>query len=751
MVSSSTGPASIYHVRGTHNKWAEGLLMTRVGTTDVYESCINFVDGDASGGPRFKIDPNGGWGNDSVPAADYVVPKGWAKILFNSTGKTVTATTGLGENCLASYHLRGTQTATPWAEGDMFTPVAGSTNYEICRNFTKGDANGGPRFKVDPNGAWGTDSFPAADVAAEGWTKIVINGKAIVSTLTKLTENCGGAAASSSAAVSSSSVAASSSSTTSSTTSTAADDFRARTMYFMFVDRFANGDKANDVGLNAAGTIPASTVNPNQLTNILDWKKYWGGDIQGMIDKLDYLQSLGVTAIWVTPLVDNVNNTGPEGIYHGYQARDFYEVDEHLGSWELVDKLDAEMEKRNMKLVLDIALNHSNHVKMHEKGSLYKEGKLLLANFDAGKVNETWYHNRGTMTDCGLPEIPKPACDDEWGDLNKVQNKMLFDLADFAHGKTSNSVADEYLIGAAKKWMDHGVDAFRIDAIKHIEPSFINRFTAAMRDDAKAKGRAEPYIFGEWYDAGATDAASMQFLNEGRGSELLDFGLRDNIERAISGNQSMKVLNSHIEVRPSAMKGKDNWQPIFLDNHDAQRTSVYLQTTSKTNRGNGKGMGKTESDARQNLGMALVMTLPGIPVVYYGTEQNEAILNLAAENEQIGSDPFNREMMTSFATTKPAFKLISALAALRQDSVAIQKGSYKQLWVDDDILVFQRQSGTDCAVIAVNRGAQKTINVSGTCLANASYTSKVGSEVVNIAAGGGSFNLPQYGVIALHP
>jgi len=700
--------------------------MSSIGNNN-YQSCINFTSADTN---SFKIDPNGQWGDD-FPAQNYVVSKGWVKISYNSTTKTITTEQNLAANCAITYHLRGTQTTTAWAEGDLFTPVAGSaTNYEICRNFTVGDAKGGPRFKIDPNGAW-TDEFPAADVAAAGWTKIIIDGstKSIVSKVMNLSSNCSGSTSSTA-----SSTTSSAGSSVSSSTSSAADDFRARTTYFMFVDRFANGDTSNDQGLNPKGTLAANAADPQHLkAPLADWKKYWGGDIQGMIDKLDYLQALGITAIWVTPLVDNVNNTGDEGIYHGYQARDFYEVDEHLGNWALVDKLNAEMEKRNMKLVLDIALNHSNNAKAFEFGELLKEG-THITDFLTGKGK--WYHDAGTIQDCGA------ACANDWNDPVAYHNKMLFDLADFNHGVDSNSVADEYLINAALKWMDHGVDAFRIDAIKHIEPNFVNRFTAAVR----AK-KPDIYVFGEWFDAGVGETGSMQFLSEKRGSDLLDFRLRYILESAISGTNSMKALDAYIASRPGAMSGRETWQPIFLDNHDSERTSVYFQTKSDTTRGPGKGMSKSDSDATQNLGMAMVMTLPGVPVVYYGTEQNTAVFNV---NFQPGADPFNREMMPSFNQTTPAFKLISALATLRKDSTAIQSGSYKQLWINDDILVFQRQQGNDCAVIAVNRGPAMSIDVQGLCLANAAYTNKVGTEVVNVASGTGKFNLPQRGTIVLH-
>jgi cyclomaltodextrin glucanotransferase len=761
-------PPAAYHLRGTFNGWAEGTLLTRVGTTEVYESCQQFVSGDATGGPRFKIDPNGGWGSDAVPVGDYTVAAGWVKISFNASTNAISTQQNLAANCGSSpisssssssssvipstssssssvpasssaapssssapavpFHLRGTHNG--WAEGDLFVTPVGTNLLEACRNFSAGDATGGPRFKVDRNGGWGADAFPAADQAASGWTRIVINtsSNSLVSVTTNMASNCG---VSSSSAPSSSS---NSSSSSSSSSAPVADDFRARTMYFVFVDRFANGNTNNDNGTNPSAT---STLKGAGTQN--EWKKYWGGDIEGLISKLDYLQALGVTAIWVTPLADNIN-VGSEGGYHGYWARDFYSVDEHLGSWALVDELDAQMEARGMKLVLDIAPNHSNQDDQYEFGALYKEG-AFITDFASGK--NSWYNANGAIADCGDTN-PATTCNGEWDDPWSFRNKSLYNLTDFKHGSTSNSLADQYLIDAALKWMDHGVDAFRIDAIKHIEPSFVNRFSAAVR----AK-KADTYIFGEWFSAGAGDAVSMGFLNERHGSELLDFKLRDAIENAVAGNTTMINLSSHISSRPAAMNGVDNWQAIFLDNHDATRTSVYLQTSGVTNRGQGKGMSKAFAEARQNLGMALVMTLPGIPTIYYGSEQNSTWFTANGDG-QVGHDPYNREQMPSFSQTTAAFSMIGALSNLRKNSPAIQRGNYAERWVNADVLVFQRQEGADCAVVALNRGSATTITVPNLCLANAAYTSKVGSDVVNVTSGSGTFNLSQNEVVVLH-
>ena len=148
--------------------------MTRVGTTNIYQSCVNFT---ATDNNSFKIDPNGGWGDDAVPADDYPVQSGWVKVLFDSATQKITTETQQTVNCGAAiYYLRGTQSATAWDQSDLFVPIDDVTKqYEICRNFTVGDNGGGPRFKIDPNGDWGADAFPAENKSASGWTKIIID------------------------------------------------------------------------------------------------------------------------------------------------------------------------------------------------------------------------------------------------------------------------------------------------------------------------------------------------------------------------------------------------------------------------------------------------------------------------------------------------------------------------------------------------------------------------------------------------
>ncbi len=177
-------------------------------------------------------------------------------------------------------------------------------------------------------------------------------------------------------------------------------EFRQETIYFIVVDRFHDGDPSNSEGPN-----PELYDETRQ-----DWGKYWGGDLQGIIDKLDYLKNLGVTAVWLTPLFEQVEDLfcGSAAI-HGYWTKDFKRINPRfLADGEenslnktqdtrdtTFDRLIDELHKRNMKLVLDIVCNHSNPDFSGVKGELYDDG-VKIADFNNDERN--WYHHYGEVT-----------------------------------------------------------------------------------------------------------------------------------------------------------------------------------------------------------------------------------------------------------------------------------------------------------------------------------------------------------------
>ncbi|EGA65225.1 alpha-amylase family glycosyl hydrolase [Vibrio brasiliensis] len=517
---------------------------------------------------------------------------------------------------------------------------------------------------------------------------------------------------------------------------TAADstyDFRQETIYFVFLDRFSDGDATNNSGNNPL------TYDPNNL------KKYVGGDIRGLINKLPYLKSLGITAIWITPPVDNADNLDVNGGagYHGYWGKDFFRVDEHLGTMDDFKELSQLMHtpEYNMKLVLDYAPNHSNGNDENEYGALYRDGQYITDYNTDVAAGTNWYHHNGGVTD--------------WNNWYQVRNHNLFNLSDF---NQSDAQVYNYLLDGAKFWIDAGVDAIRIDAIKHMDKEFIQQWTGDIYNYASAIGRDGFYFFGEWFGASATtttgiDGYAIDYANTS-GSALLDFGFRDTLERVLVGRSgnTMQTLNSYLETRSNVFTS-DDWQVVFMDNHDMARISTALRSTASTfgpgNNEAGGGQSEAFAQKRVDLGLVATMTVRGIPAIYYGTEHYSANFTTNAFG-QVGSDPYNREVMPSFAQDSEAFKIIQALTELRKTSPAIQQGSYSQKWLNDDILVYERKFEDDVVLVALNRGAATSINVSALSLADNYYTSLVGSDGVTVSQSAATLNLDQNEAIVLH-
>lgn len=806
VINTNTG----YHFRGTPNSWAEGTLLDEVSGTTLYQTCQDFS---GQTNPRFKIDPNGGWGGDEFPDQDIIVSASWVRVTVDSNSDSIVSVEeDLGPNCSepqAELHLRGTLNA--WAAGTLLDRIGSTDEYEICAEF----ASDG-RFKIDPNGGWGGDEFPAADVNASGWTYIRASETEVLEVTTDQDVNCeeptetwyvsgtfnnwgqlemtdlGNGTYTASINITSGDQPAllqveggfnaetfptsgpltidfcasydinfNANTNTLSTPIKTADlpveqcsmeevsvkDFRDETIYFVFTDRFADGDPTNNTGNNAA-TYDSSRS---------DYYKHFGGDVQGIIDNLDYLQALGVTAIWTTPLVDNtdfVESINNQAGYHGYWTRDFFEIDEHMGDWALVDELIAELDARGMKFVVDFAPNHTSNIDYGSFGQLFRNGTPVSGTVaeDANlPVSEQWFNHQGSIdadqnNSCDASYyncVPVSSCDgvpfcvSDWDASPQNQVKGIFGLSDL---DVTKSFVEDYMFEAAANWIDHGAKGFRIDAIKHFDHGFMRNLANRLNDYAIAQGMDGIYIVGEWWDAGVgqwpNGVKSQAFIAETPNVELLDFSLRYSMESVIAGDLTFEGLNSALEARTAAWSGREHSQGIFLDNHDVVRTGVQLRSN--------KGMSPEFAARRIDLGFAMVMTLPGVPIIYYGSEQ------YLAEFTNGGRDPYNRPMMTSFDQGTPAYSIISTLANLRKNSPAIQTGTYTQRWMNSDIIVYERQEGNDVVLVALNRGNATSINVSNLAIADGTYSSLVGSDQVTISGGSTTLNLDQNEIIVLH-
>jgi len=258
-------------------------------------------------------------------------------------------------------------------------------------------------------------------------------------------------------------------------------------------------------------------------------------------------------------------------------------------------------------------------------------------------------------------------------------------------------------------------------------------------------GRSAPYFVGEWSGGGVGDPKSLAFANAYPffKTNIFDIELSLALNQFIGGGYedpsqqlSAQGLDTLLQQRVTAFNGRDDWQGTFIDNHDQMRTLVRLQKL---------GVEEAERDRCIDLATVLLMTVRGIPVIYYGDEQYLAYYddghNTPPENiNSDNDDPYNRPGMTSWSRNTPAFNIIRVLADLRQRSKAVAAGSYNPVYADNDVLVFERRSENEIVLVAVNRGAAATISLGsgldlppGTyrgLLANASEVNQVNSLTV---------------------
>jgi glycosidase len=479
-------------------------------------------------------------------------------------------------------------------------------------------------------------------------------------------------------------------------------DFKSDVIYQVMLDRFFDGDPTNNDPQGDTGLYDSTKAN---------WKLYWGGDLAGLTQKMSYLAGMGITAVWISPPVDNSHLavytpdwSGPQAGYHGYWARDFYKIDPHLGTWADFDTLVNTAHANGIKIIVDFAPNHSNPNDTGEYGSIYNSGT-----FQAAYNNDPngWFHHNGGITN--------------WNDQYQDQYYNLADLADLAQ---ENSSVDSYLKGAMTQLLNHGVDGVRVDAVKHM-PAPGGGWTRTLADGVEAQN--PHYMIGEWYLSSINDPTywlAKQYANKS-GISLLNFPLNVAIRNVFGSGQAATQLDSVISQEETDFTWLND-QGTFVDNHDMSRFLTLDNNTSALHEA-----------------LAVTLTAPGIPIVYYGTEQ------YLHNDTNGGGDPYNRPMMNTFSTTTQAYSLIQNLASLRHSNPALAYGTYRQRWMNNDVFIFERQFYNSVSLIAVNKSANSQYSIGGlyTSLPAGSYgdylSGAFGGNGITVGSGGAvtDFNL----------
>lgn len=513
--------------------------------------------------------------------------------------------------------------------------------------------------------------------------------------------------------------------------------------YFVMADRFENGSTANDHG-GISGGKDQDGFDPTGK----GW--YHGGDLRGIRQRLDYIQGLGTTAIWLTPSFKNkaVQLEDESAGYHGYWITDFTQIDPHLGTNDDLAALIRDAHARGMKVYFDIITNHTADVIDYRGGKHrpayvskdaapyrtaagtpfddrdYAAGNSFpeldpLTSFPYTPFNPpgsetlkvpawlndvTAYHNRGNTTFTGE--------DSQYGDF--------FGLDDLFTEQPRVVAGFEKIYEA---WIrDFGVDGFRIDTMKHVNDEFWQRFLPDVLDYAHSHGKRDFFMFGEVFDT--SRPFTSHFTTHDRSQAVLDFPFQAAAQAFAAGSGKTDALRDFFAGDDWYTDADSNvYQlPTFLGNHDMGRIGKFVRDANP---------GATDSEvlARDRLAHSLMYLSRGNPVIYYGDEQGfvgdggdqdarqDMMPSQVAtynDDDLIGTDATTAQ--ANFDPEHPLYKSIGDLAALIARHPALRDGAQQHRYSTDGpgIYAFSRSDrgdGSEYVVALNNAEAERTAAV----------------------------------------
>ncbi|WP_228244072.1 alpha-amylase family glycosyl hydrolase [Porphyrobacter sp. GA68] len=542
-------------------------------------------------------------------------------------------------------------------------------------------------------------------------------------------------------------------------------------IYFVLPDRFANGDPTNDRG-GLTGDRLVTGFDPTHRGF------YHGGDLKGLTERLDYIQGLGATAIWFAPVFKNKPVQGPPGQetagYHGYWITDFTQVDPHFGTNEEFRAFVDAAHARGMKVYMDIITNHTADVIRYREGDATNYAYRSKADYpystrggpDGPRINEGFAgddvrtgENFARLTDSTyaytpyVPEAERDVKVPAWlndpiyyhnrGDTFWVgESSVDGDFVGLDDIFTENPRVVAGMIDIYGDWIDRfGVDGFRIDTAKHVNPEFWQEFVPAMMERARARGIPNFHIFGEIAFDVPHATLAAQVMRESGLPSALDMAFAKAAQLVVSGQASPQVmaeLMAQDVIYPGGREAAVQL-PTFLGNHDYGRFSMFVKAGNPA-------MSQDELLARTMLGHAMMLTLRGVPTIYYGDEQgfvSDGNDQLARENmfpsqvaEYNDNDLIGTEATTAqenFDVAHPLYRQIAGLSAVRRSSPALRRGLTQVAGFDHEgpgllaVERFDADSGervlvafntSDQAIarnVAVNTAARRLSSLAGEC------------------------------------
>ncbi|GES59433.1 alpha-amylase A type-1/2 [Aspergillus terreus] len=422
-------------------------------------------------------------------------------------------------------------------------------------------------------------------------------------------------------------------------------DWRSQSIYFLLTDRFAQTDGSTTAACDTSA------------------RQYCGGTWQGIIDKLDYIQGMGFTAIWITPVTKQLSEDTAYGeAYHGYWQQDAYALNEHYGTADDLKALATALHKRGMYLMVDVVANHYGwdgagssvdySVFNPFNSQDYFHSFCLIENYD----------NQTQVEDCWLGDdtVSLPDLDTTKTDVQNMWYDWVGELV-----------------------ANYSIDGLRIDTVKHVQKDFWPGYNDA----------AGVYCLGEVLDGDPSYTCDYQNYLDGVFNYPVYYPLLDAFK---STSGSISDLYSMINTMKTAC-ADTTLLGTFIENHDNPRFASYTDDMSLA----------------KNVA-AFVIFADGIPVIYAGQEQHYSG----------GNDPENREAtwLSGYSTTSPLYELIATSNALRTFAAKRDPGyvTYKNNPIYQDTNTLAMRKGTDglqVVTVLSNQGASGssyTLSLDGT-------------------------------------
>jgi len=445
-------------------------------------------------------------------------------------------------------------------------------------------------------------------------------------------------------------------------------------IYLLMPDRFANGDPTNDNVKGMLETVNRS--NPNGRH---------GGDLKGLSDRLDYIKSLGMTAVWLTPTFEN-DMTPQYGAYHGYAATDLYAMDRRFGSNEEFNALVQKCHDMGLKVIMDMIHNHvgDQHWWMKDlpsKDWVHDVNKYGMTNYRGAVQSDPYASNHDMdrlVKGWFVPSMP---------DLDQ-----------------RNPILATYLIQNSIWWVEYsGVDGIRMDTYVYPYKEYLARWVKEVIDaypNFNIVGEAwveEVAHEAYWQmDAPKTDGhnTNLPSLTDFQIMFALDPGLHENMGWR-EGLSRLYYAVSQDRLYADAMKNV-----IFLDNHDTERFFTRM--------GQNADLFK--------MGYGFIMTTRGIPQVYYGTElmwPNDEVQGDGRKRKDMpgGWAEDTRSVFTREGRTpqeQAAFEYVQKLTNWRKTATAIHSGKLVHFIPENNTYVYFRYTENEAVMVVMNKNTSST-------------------------------------------